>query len=201
MPRRPFLAVALLLLAAPVSAANDAWSASHTYEAKGDFASAAAVLQRLITTPQPDEFALLRYAWLHYRAGNYTESVRAYERALRINPASLDARLGLVLPLLAQHRWNQAEEVLRQTLKEDPWHYTTHTQLMQVEEALQQWVPLARHARELQRRYPSDATTLVYLARASRALNDHRTARDAYRRVLQRYPAHAEASDWLKQNP
>ena len=43
--------------------------------------------------------------WLHYLAGDYNDSQGDYKRALQSNPRSLDAQIGVALPLLSQQRW------------------------------------------------------------------------------------------------
>jgi tetratricopeptide (TPR) repeat protein len=197
---RPLLLAAGLALAGVTHAvSSDPWTASIEYEAKNDFAGAAKVLQPYVKMTQPDEFALLRTGWLAWRAGNYNDAYYAYQAALRLNSASIDARLGLSLPLMAQQRWSAAEQALRDVLQIDPLNYTANTRLMAVLEGEQQWSDLLRLARGFQRRYPSDATTLVYLARASAALGQTAAARDAWQRVLQRYPGHGEAVERLKE--
>ncbi|MEJ2108048.1 MAG: tetratricopeptide repeat protein [Acidiferrobacteraceae bacterium] len=47
-------------------------------------------------------------------------------------------------------------------------------------------------------RYPSDATVLVYLARAQQRLGNHDAARAAYIKVLQLLPDNFEASEFVK---
>jgi TolA-binding protein len=68
---------------------------------------------------------------------------------------------------------------------------------MVAEEGLRQWQRLAEHATAVAIRYPSDATLLVYLARAQaqRGLTDQ--ARAAYAAVLERFPGHEEAEAYL----
>jgi cytochrome c-type biogenesis protein CcmH/NrfG len=57
---------------------------------------------------------------------------------------------------------------------------------------------MADEAAQLAQRFPSDASAWVYLARAEAGLNNGERAREAYRRVLQIVPGHAEAANYLK---
>lgn len=93
-----------------------AWRESLRREAQGDYAAALAALGAA-----PRDYAtLLRCAWLEYLAGAYAASVKHYQAALRRAPESLEARLGLLLPLLALERCDEAERVAREVLQETP---------------------------------------------------------------------------------
>ena len=178
-------------------AAVDPWAESLRLEAQADYAAAVAALAPVLKADANNEFAYLRRGWLHYLQGKQGESLRDYERALAINPDSIDARLGLTLPLLAQKRWREAASHANRVLKVAPWNYYAHLRLMVSEEGERKWQTLARHAVEVHDRYPSDATVLVYLARAKAQLKDREAARSAYRKVLQRVPGHVEAMQYL----
>ena len=89
----------------------------------------------------------------------------------------------------------------RKVIAVSPWDYTAHVRLMVCEEGEKRWQDLAQHAAEFSARFPSDATGLVYLARAEAWLGNVRRAQAAYVRVLARYPTHVEALSYLKNNP
>ena len=175
----------------------DTWSESYALEANGEYEAAAALFDPMLRKQPGDEFALLRRAWLNYLAGNYNESQGDYKTALRLNPESLDARIGLALPLLAQQRWREAAITARKALEAAPWNYYAHLRLMVAEEGLREWQNLLDHTGELHRRYPSDATVLVYRARAQLWLGDKKAGRETYQQVLQRVPGHLEAQAFL----
>jgi tetratricopeptide (TPR) repeat protein len=193
------LSVALYLLAA-AAAAQDAWSESYWLEAEGDYAAAILALEPVLDTDPNHELAVIRTAWLNYLLGNYNASLRDYERAIELNDQSIEARLGPALPLLAQRRWREAAAVAREVIAVAPWNYYAHLRLLVAEEGQRQWDTLARHARELSTRYPSDATFLVYLARAQARQGDVEAAIETYGRVLELFPAHEEAAAFRAQN-
>ncbi len=189
--------LSLILLAAAVGARADLWSDSYRLEAEARYGAAAALFDPLVKHQPTDEFALLRRAWLHYLGGNYNQSQSDYRRALQLNPQSLDARIGLCLPLLAQSRWKETAIAANEALEVAPWNYYAHLRLLVAEEGLKQWQTLLEHAETLHRRYPSDATALVYQARAHLWLGNRKAAAESYRQVLQRIPGHIEASQYL----
>lgn len=186
-----------LLLWSPVQAAVDPWSESYRLEKLADYGAAIDALKPVLDANSNNEFAHLRRGWLHYLQEKHGEAIRDYEHALTLNPKSIDAQLGLTLPLLAQRRWREAASHANRVLEVAPWNYYAHLRLMVSEEGERKWETLARHATEVYRRYPSDATVLVYLARANAQLKNTEAARSAYRRVLQRVPGHVEAMQYL----
>jgi len=136
---------------------------------------------------------------LTYLQGNYNDAIRAYKRALERNSRSLEARLGIARPLMAQQRWKEASSFLDQVLAFSPFNYTAHIDRMVCEEGLRDWRVLEKHAAYLTAYYPSDATILVYLARAYAWQGQKERAASIYRRVLLRYPEHLEAIRFLNQ--
>ncbi|MDX8389688.1 MAG: tetratricopeptide repeat protein [Mariprofundaceae bacterium] len=178
---------------------SDVWATSYALEANGQYEKAAALLVPMLDNGQSSEFALIRYGWLHYLQGNYSDAIRSYKRALKRNQRSFDARLGITLPLLAQQRWKEATRYLNQVLDQSPYDYTAHIRLMLCEEGQRKWAALEQHAKRLAAFYPTDATILVYLARAYAWQDNNITAKKAYQRVIVRVPDHVEASRFLSQ--
>jgi tetratricopeptide (TPR) repeat protein len=187
--------LALVLAAIPVWAA-DPWSDSYKLESQKQYAQAAQVLAPLAQT---QELAQLRVAYLSYLQGKYDESIAGYTKALQMNAFSLDAPLGMTLPLLAQGRYEEAAVQARSVLAKCTWNYTAHVRLLACEEGLRNWSAMVTHARMLVLRYPSDATLWVYLGRAEARLGSKDQAVMAYQRVLQLYPAHNEALAFLQE--
>ncbi|MDF1643794.1 MAG: tetratricopeptide repeat protein [Pseudomonadales bacterium] len=178
-------------------ASADIWTDSYRLESIGQYQQAREILNPYGKENPDDEFAMLRLGWLSYLGGSYNQSIKQYQKALSLNPQSLDAALGLMLPLLAQQRWKEAEKYGQQILSVAPWNYYAHLRLMISEEGQRNWHALLQHAQQLHQRFPGDATVLVYLARAQRWQGHQDAARITYRQVLQRYPAHIEALQFL----
>ena len=173
------------------------WTQSHRLEAQADYKGALAALDPLLKD-SPEEYVVLRAGWLNYLGGNYGGATELYRRALNMNPESIDAALGLTLPLMAQGRWREAATYAGQVLKKAPWQYYAHVRLMACEEALGQWETLANHAAATIQRYPSDATLWVYRARAEAARGHRDEALRAYEKVLERVPANQEAVRYIR---
>ncbi len=191
------LAICLLLGLSGAGRA-DVWSESVELEINGQYNNAAKLMDPLLDQQPSNEFARLRRGWLNYLAGNYNSSQTDYKLALHANPLSLDAQIGMTLPLLAQQRWKEAAVFSRQALQVSPWNYYAHLRLILAEEGQQQWQILLDHTRQLHQRYPADATVLVYHARAQLWLGQKNEARNTYQQVLQRAPGNLEAQAYLQ---
>jgi tetratricopeptide (TPR) repeat protein len=192
------------LLLSVISNANstsvDVWAESYRLETLTRYDEAAQVLSSVAKKESKNEFVFLRLGWLNYLRGDHNDAIDYYKTALNINNKSLDARLGLTLPLLAQQRWKEAAKYAQEALEVAPWNYYAHIRLMVAEEGMRQWQTLAKHASEVYLRYPSDATVLVYQARANRWLNNTNQAKSAYQKVLERVPGHIEALQYLAEH-
>lgn len=189
----------LLLIFAATASANE-WADSYLLEGQGQYSRAIQAINPILKENPDHEFALLRTAWLRYLNRDYNASIRDYRRALEVNRDSLDAQLGLTLPLLAQARWREAAEAARKVLSVAPWNYYAHLRLLVAEEGEGRWDTLATHANEVAKRFPADATILVYLARAEARRGNTDAAVAAYRAVMERYPEHAEATAVIAAN-
>ena len=198
---RTALAFAVLLAAPVAGAQQDPWSESYRLEYLGKYADALVLIEPIASRQPVNEFAIMRSAWLLHLQGKYAEAEKRYLRAVEVNPRSLEAKLGLMLPQMALYRWNDVIQSGRKVLSESQWNYTAHVRIMIGEEALSRWEDLSKHAAEVSARYPTDATILVYWARAEAALKRTRKARELYAQVLERVPGHIEASTYIRNVP
>ena len=184
-----------LLAFTPAYAGTDPWKESYRLENLFQYDAA---LTALNNVSGDDELLLLRRGWLNYLKGSHSKAIEYYKKAINKNSKSLDARLGIILPLLAQQRWREAELNANNALAIAPWNYYAHIRLMEAEQALKQWQQLATHAQAVHEHYPSDASVLIYLARAQQRLGNHDAARSAYQKVLELLPDNFEASEFVK---
>lgn len=199
MPNIKITAVIILfLLSFSCYAGDTMWKQSQRLEEKGDYEQAASVIEHAAKTD--NEYAVLRYAYLKYKQGEYNDSIKYYNKAIKLNAKSLDAKLGITLPYIAQGRWRQVKVYTRQVLTKSDWDYTAHERLMMAEDGDKKWHSLGRHSGKLTTIYPTDATTLAYHARAKARLGNTPVASAAYKKVLMRDPDHAEANEYLDNN-
>jgi tetratricopeptide (TPR) repeat protein len=200
MPIRITSALSSLLLAAFVpcfaNAQTEAFSTSYKFEARKQYSAAAKPLMPLAEAG--NEFASMRVAWLAYLEGKHEVAERAYRELIERKPNIIEARLGLMLPLMALGRWDEAMAQGQMVLTQSTWDYIAHTRLLACEEALGQWERVEQHAQTLSEAFPSDTTALLYLARARHKRSDEAAAKEAYLQVLQRAPNNPEANTFIR---
>jgi tetratricopeptide (TPR) repeat protein len=198
MLKKLLMVILLTGLTSFARADNDlVWLNSYQQEAAKKYTEAFSALGSLKASDADGELLLMRRGWLSYLLGQYNDAIGWYNQALQKNPKSLEARLGLTLPLLAQQRWKEAAQWANKVLEIAPYDYTATLRLILAEEGLRDWSSMKKHSLELTERYPSDATALVYVARSNAWLGDKEGARRVYASVLSRVPGHYEATAYL----
>ena len=192
-------ALVMLSLSATMANAQDAsWQKSYQLEAAGKYNEAIVAIDQVPANGPDAELKLLRRGYLYYMPGNFNESIREYRLAIERNSKSVDARLGVLLPLLGQQRWREAEQNARAALELVPNNYTALLRLTLALEGQRDWERMLKTATSLAAAYPTDATAYVYLARAHAWLNHRAEAVAAYAAVMVRYPGHLEAKAYLE---
>ncbi|RZU47385.1 tetratricopeptide repeat protein [Fluviicoccus keumensis] len=184
------------LMAVTAVAGEADWAKSYQLESQGKIQDALTTLDSL-GKDDDDHLQWLRKGWLNYQLGRHDESLKAYTTAAARYPRSVEALLGETLPLLATRRWKEAETQARKALELAPWNYTAAIRLMAALEAQKDWKALAKVGVDMAERFPSDATILVYLARAQNALGWKNEAAISWQGVLNRVPGHIEAKKAL----
>jgi tetratricopeptide (TPR) repeat protein len=192
------LALAITAVAAPAQAQELFWQNSYQFENSGKYVDAMIAIDAISANGPEAELKLLRRGWLFYLSGKTEESIREYRLAMERNPKSIDARLGLTLPLLAAKRWREAEQAARTVLEMAPNHYTALVRLVVAQEGAQDWQAMAKTASTLTTDYTTDATAFIYLARANAWLGKRPEAVAAYTAALARYPGQAEAKAFIE---
>lgn len=173
MARRELVAAAMLLAGALTAADSDlqrAFAASYAAEAAGDLAGAATALAPFLASRPGDYLLNLRLGWLAYRRGEYGQAVTWYRTASLARPASLEARLGLIAPLMALQRWSEARSEAFAVLAVEPGQVAASLLLAEI--LLKQGYPRSADdiAARLVAAYPADATCAALRARTQAAL-------------------------------
>jgi tetratricopeptide (TPR) repeat protein len=194
-------AVALLLLTSHIAKADiNPWAESYRLEGLYQYDAANNALNAIANKDPKNELLLLRRGWLEYLSGNHSKSIEYYKKAASVNGQSLEAQLGMIMPLMAQQRWREAAASANKVLETAPWNYHAHIRLMSCEQALKQWSTLEKHAQQVAARYPTDASIWIFLGRARHHLGNKDGASNAYDRVLQLVPDNFEASQYTTRN-
>ena len=106
----------------------------------------------------------MRIGWLAYLTEDYAASKNAYRKAVRLKPASLEARLGLLLPLLASGSLAEVAVVAAEVLQADPLNYLGNLRLASAYYQLGRYSSAAICYERLRRIYPGDLSVMSGLA-------------------------------------
>lgn len=133
----------------------------------------------------PSGYAInLRLGWLHYLAGNDSESEIYYRKAVGIAPGAAEPRIGLLLPLLAQAKWADAELESYRIIRDDPYNYYANLRLLIALRMQKKYELAIRQAEKLVRRYPADTLFLKELGLSLQADGQTDQARTVLQDVL-----------------
>jgi len=201
---RHVVAVLFLALALPASAAapsDEAFRSSYAREARGDAAGALAALEGVAERPELAYVLRLRRGWLLHLAGRHAEAVKAYATAIELQPRALEPRHGVLLPLMAERRWAEAETQAKAALAIAPQDVTAlgklgyvHASQLRYEEAEKDY----RRALEL---FPSSVELRSGLGWALLRLRRLPEARAEFTAILAVAPDHPGARDGLAAIP
>jgi tetratricopeptide (TPR) repeat protein len=181
-----------------VSPSARVWKASYTAEAAGQFQAALGALTEL-PGPQRDSYlASFRRGWLLYRLNQHAESVAAYKLAAMAEPASIEARLGLLLPLMALTRWNDVAALAEDVLRRDPENYLALQRLAFAKFSSEHFPEAEVLYRRLVQHYPSDVEMRAALGWVTLRMGKQKEAVSLFKQVLEISGEHASATAGLQ---
>jgi cytochrome c-type biogenesis protein CcmH/NrfG len=192
--------IPLLLLAGALAAAENAkdrYAASYAAEARRDWKGAIAAIEPLLDEDPSDYLSNLRLGWLRYCAGEHRGAQIAYGIAARRAPNSLEPRLGLILPLVAQGQWGEVEKQARLALRLDANNASANRWLAESLLAAGRSSEAFEITERIADRFPADATLAELQARARAVRGDRAGARQAYQRLQLLDPTNAAAAAGL----
>lgn len=102
---------------------------STTLEQKEDYAQAIAALVPVYKDSPKSYTVNLRLGWLSYLNKSYRNSQFHYGKASEVAPSAIEPLLGLSLPLMAQSRWSDVEQLMYRILKKDFYNFYANIRL------------------------------------------------------------------------
>jgi len=175
-----------------------AYKQSYLYEKIGDYKDAIRVLMPIYNSYPNGYTVNLRLGWLYYLMGKYENSIFHYKRADRAIPTSVESKLGLSLPLMAQEKWDKAEEILFRVLKLDYYNYYGNLRLCTVLEKEKKFEQQKATALKMLAIYPTSVPFLVELAKAYYHLGEKEKAKKLFKDILILDPENLTAKEYLK---
>lgn len=173
----------------------DAFSGSYTFEKSSNFEKAIEVLKK-VYDEQSYEINV-RLGWLSYNAGNYSESVNYYTRAIQLKPYSVEARLGYVLPASALGNWNLVLNKYHEILKIDEGNYLANYRAGLIYYNRKEYAESFKYFEKIANMYPFDYDAVHMFAWANYQLGKLREAKVLFNKALLINPGDKSALEGL----
>ncbi len=139
----------------------------------------------------------LRLGWLAYLSGKFTESTAYYNNAINKLPMSVEARLGIVLPLSAMGNWNEIINHYNKILEIDPKNSLVNYRLGVIYYERKQYDKSETYLKQVINMYPFDYDSLLMLAWVKYRQGDNNQAKLLFNKVLMSHPNDSSAKEGL----
>ncbi len=175
-----------------------AYESSYRYEAVQNYEKAIHSLMP-VYNEYPNGYTVnLRLGWLYYLWGKYRNSLEHYRKAMEVLPYSVEAKLGYMLPLMAQGKFSEVEKVAYQILQMDYYNYYANLRLAYALRMQKKYKLALEVCNKMLAVYPTDVSFLVELALAHIGLGNKDKAKLILGDVLILDPDNATAKELLK---
>ena len=174
---------------------QEAFSKSYTLETNKKYTEAIDAFKLVNSTENYP--VQLRLGWLNYQAKKYSESVAAYKKASELMPASIEALLGAVNPLVAQTKWADLEQVYLNILKIDAKNSLVNFRVGQIYYNRKEYSKAANYFSTSLNLYPFDYDSMLMSGWNYYFLGKYSEAKELFQRVLLYSPTDASAKEGL----
>ena len=171
---------------------------SYVLEAEGDYQKAWEVMCEIQEEEKSKYIYQLRIGWLTYMTGNYAASKNAYRKAVTLKPQSLEARLGLLLPLLASGNYVDVKQTAAEVLEVDPLNYLGNLRLASAFYQTGKYMNAAICYERLKSIYPGDLSIMSGLAWCKLKERNLREAKKLFYSILEVAPNYPQAREGLE---
>jgi tetratricopeptide (TPR) repeat protein len=177
------------------STLQEAFRKSQLYESKGNFSEAIAVLK---TAYQEDSYETnLRLGWVTYLGGLFTESAAFYQKAIKLKPYSIEARLGFANPASALGNWDQVITQYNEILTIDPQNTLVNYRMGSIYYGRQDYTKAEKYLEKVINLYPFDYDSMILFAWTNFKLGKFREAQVIFNKVLLNKPGDTSALEGL----
>ncbi|MBS3918583.1 MAG: tetratricopeptide repeat protein [Deltaproteobacteria bacterium] len=204
MKKRKMFALMMFLILFPFFSHASRESVSQIYqrsyeeEGRGNYTGAIFVLMQAERLEEKSYLFHLRLGWLNYLAKKFPDSANAYQRAVRLNKDSIEARLGLMLPFMAQGRWAEAEKVGKEILLLDRASYLANSRLAYIYYNMKSFKEAETYYRKILQSYPGDVEMQAGLAWSLLKQEKKEEAEKIFLEILKIAPNHVTANVGIK---
>lgn len=176
-------------------AIQNAFNESYNYEYTGQYSKA---IESLKSVYSENSYEInLRLGWLNYMGGFFTESLAYYQKAIDLQPLSIEAKLGYVYPASALGNWEQVKTQYNEILKIDPKNTTANYRLGSIYYGNEDYTSALKYFEKVVNLYPFDYSSLLMYAWTNLRLGKTREAKVLFNKVLMNKPGDESAMDGL----
>lgn len=174
---------------------RNAFSESYKLEKEGDYNKAIQTLKKVF---DEDSYEVnLRLGWLNYNSGMYTESASYYRKAVKLMPHSIEAKLGLVLPVYAQGNVDEVINIYQDILKIAPQNYTANYRMGSIYYGREDYTTAYKYFEKIVNMYPFDYDALHMFAWTNLKMGKVREAKVLFNKALMNRPEDSSAKQGL----
>lgn len=172
-----------------------AFSESYAREKAGKYSEASSALKALYD--QNSYEINLRLGWLTYLEGQFTESMKYYNRAIELMPYAIEPQLGVVLPASAMGNWDIVISHYNKILSIDPNNTVTLYRLGLISYDRKEYKQASQYFEKVVNLYPFDYQSVLMLGWSYYRLGKLREAKILFNKALLYYPGDASAKEGL----
>ena len=197
----PFIGVLLFLIPMLLSAqefadTKDAFQNSYIQEATGEIPAAINSLKSVYVEKSYE--LNLRLGWLSYQAGNFTESVAYYSKAVDLMPYAVEPRFGIVYPGAAMGNWSMVIKQYEKILEITPNNSIAMHRLGLIYYGREEYETARQYFDKVVNLFPFDYDALTMLAWSHFRLQNFREARVLFQKALLNTPSGTSALEGLE---
>ncbi len=174
---------------------QDAFNMSYQHETKAEYPKAIDVLKTVYFEKSYE--INLRLGWLTYMSGLFTESTAYYQKAMKLMPLSIEAKLGYINPAAALGNWEQVKTQYIDILKIDPKHYTANYRMGLILYGKKNYMGAIKYFETITNLYPFDYDALIMYAWCNYFLQKTREAKVLFNKALMNRPNDVSALEGL----
>ena len=200
-PFHHFTISLFLIFSMPAFAQTDyatqqaAFSKSYEYESRGNFTDAVTTMKSIY---QEDSYEInLRLGWVTYLLGQFTESSAYYQKAIKLKPYAIEAKIGFANPASALGNWDQIITQYNEVLAIDPQNTTVNYRMGSILYGRKDYAKAEKYLEKVVNLYPFDYDSMVLYAWTEYRLGKLREAQVLFNKALLMRPRDASATEGL----
>lgn len=195
---RLFIILTSVLLSLSLSAqqtTETAFSKSYSFEYETQYVKAITALTDL----HLESYQInLRLGWLYYLSKDYVKAEQYYRKAVTLEPSSIEARFGLVLPLSAVGNWNSVLASYLEIVKLDSNNSSANYRIASIYYARKDYSNAKVYVAKVLKFYPFDYDSNLLTGKILMAQAKNADAKKYFTKALEYNPQSEEAKAAIK---